>query len=86
MGLAPELVAARDRDTAQGLLNFMMNLGGGIGPAAVAGLSGIGSVPVALTVLAALPLVGLVLSVARRPGARHPPEPHDAVDFPPGTS
>jgi len=77
VGLAPELVATRDRDTAQGLLNFMIVLGGGIGPAAVAGLSGIVSVPVALAVLAALPLAGLVLSLTRRPGARHPPEPHD---------
>jgi predicted MFS family arabinose efflux permease len=70
MGLAPDLVATRDRDTAQGLLNFMINFGGGIGPAAVAGLSGIVSVPVALAVLAALPLAGLVLGLTRRPGAR----------------
>jgi predicted MFS family arabinose efflux permease len=77
VGLAPELVATRDRDTAQGLLNFMIVLGGGIGPAAVAGLSGIVSVPLALAVLAALPLAGLVLSLTRRPGARHPPEPDD---------
>jgi len=77
VGLAPQLVATRDRDTAQGLLNFMIVLGGGIGPAAVAGLSGIVSVPVALAVLAALPLAGLVLSLTRRPGARHPPEPDD---------
>ena len=75
VGLAPELVATRDRDTAQGLLNFMINLGGGIGPAAVAGLSGIVSVPVALTVLAALPLAGLVLSLTRRPGARSTASP-----------
>lgn len=67
VGLAPELVAADDRDTAQGLLNFMINLGGAIGPAAVAGLSGIVSVPVALAVLAALPLAGLVVSLIRRP-------------------
>ncbi len=77
VGLAPELVAARDRDTAQGLLNFMLVLGGGIGPAAVAGLSGIVSVPVALAVLAALPLAGLVLSLTRHPGARQPPQPDD---------
>ncbi|WP_231960573.1 MFS transporter [Amycolatopsis thermoflava] len=70
VGLAPELVAAGDRDTAQGLLTFMINLGGGIGPAAVAGLSGIVPVPVALAVLAALPLTGLVLSLTRRPDAR----------------
>ena len=69
VGLAPELVAARDRDTAQGLLNFMIFLGGGIGPAAVAGLTGFASVPAALVVLAALPLVGIVLSLTRRPGA-----------------
>jgi MFS family permease len=74
VGLAPELVAARDGDAAQGLLNFMIFLGGGIGPAAVAGLSGIVSVPVALTVLAALPLAGFVLSLIRRPGAGHRPE------------
>jgi len=77
VGLAPELVATRDRDTAQGLLNFMIFLGGGIGPAAVAGLSGIASVPVALAVLAALPLAGLVLSLTRRPGAGRRPEPDD---------
>jgi MFS family permease len=70
VGLAPDLVAAHDRGTAQGLLNFMVNLGGGIGPAAVAGLSGAVPVPVALTALAALPLAGLVLSLVRRPGAR----------------
>lgn len=70
-GLAPELVAAQDADAAQGLLNFMIFLGGGIGPASVAGLSGIVPVPVALAVLAALPLAGLVLTLARRPGARH---------------
>lgn len=69
VGLAPDLVAADDRDTAQGLLNFMNALGGGIGPAAVAGLSGIVPVPVALAALAALPLAGLVLSLTRRPGA-----------------
>ena len=74
VGLAPELVAKRDRDTAQGLLNFMIFLGGGIGPAAVAGLSGIASPPVAIAVLAALPLAGLVLSMVRRPGAGHRPE------------
>jgi hypothetical protein len=47
----------------------MINLGGGIGPAAVANLSGTVSVPVALAVLAVLPLAGLVLSLTRRPGA-----------------
>lgn len=77
VSLAPELVAARDRDTAQGLLNFMIFLGGGIGPAAVAGLSGIASVPVALAVLAALPPTGLVVSLTRRPGARRRPELDD---------
>jgi MFS family permease len=70
VGLAPELVAMCDRGAAQGLLNFLIFLGGGIGPAAVAGLSGIVSVPVALAVLAALPLAGLVLSLTRRPDAR----------------
>ncbi len=69
VGLAPDLVAARDRDTAQGLLTFMIFLGGGIGPAAVAGLSGVVPVPVALAVLAVQPLAGLVLSLTRRPGA-----------------
>ncbi|MFG1644893.1 MFS transporter, partial [Amycolatopsis sp. NPDC049252] len=69
VGLAPELVATRDRDTAQGLFTFMIFLGGGIGPAAVAGLSGIVSVPVALALLAALPLAGLVIGLTRRPGA-----------------
>lgn len=69
VGLATDLVAAGDRDTAQSLLNFMNALGGGIGPAAVAGLSGIAAVPVALAALAALPLAGLVLSLTRRPGA-----------------
>ena len=48
-------------------LNFMIFLGGGIGPAAVAGLSGIVSVPMALALLAALPLAGLVLTLTRRP-------------------
>ncbi|WP_410672267.1 MFS transporter [Amycolatopsis sp. cmx-4-68] len=69
VGLAAELVATGDRDTAQGLFNFMTALGGGIGPAAVAGLSGVVPVPMALAVLAALPLAGLVLSLTRRPGA-----------------
>ncbi|MFI6166092.1 MFS transporter [Nocardia sp. NPDC051052] len=77
VGLAPELVASGDRDTAQGLLNFMINLGGGIGPAAVAGLSGIVSMPVALAMLAALPLAGLALSLIRRPGVGRRPEPAD---------
>ncbi|WP_406635494.1 MFS transporter [Amycolatopsis sp. WGS_07] len=63
VGLVPDLVAADDRDTAQSLLNFMNALGGGIGPAAVAGLSGIVPAPVALAMLAALPLAGLVLSL-----------------------
>ncbi|MCO5967678.1 MFS transporter [Actinoallomurus soli] len=75
VSLAPDLVAADDRDTAQSLLNFMNALGGGIGPAAVAGLSGIVPVPVALAVLAALPLAGLVLSLTRRPIADRRPEP-----------
>ncbi|HEX7304323.1 MFS transporter [Lentzea sp.] len=68
VGLAPELVAAHDRDTAQGLLNFMVFLGGGVGPATVAGLSGAVGAPVVLAVLAVLPLGGLVLSTTRRPG------------------
>ena len=72
VGLAPRLVAPPDRDTAQGLLNFTIFLGAGIGPAAVAGLSGIVSVPVALAVLAALPLAGVVISLTRRPGADRP--------------
>ncbi|MEK8168794.1 hypothetical protein NKH77_00215 [Streptomyces sp. M19] len=55
VSLAPDLVAADDRHTAQSLLNFMNALGGGIGPAAVAGLSGIVPAPTALAVLAALP-------------------------------
>lgn len=55
VNLAPDLVARDDRDTAQGLLTFMNALGGGIGPAAVASLSGIVPVPVALAVLAAPP-------------------------------
>ncbi|MGW1602471.1 MFS transporter [Streptomyces eurythermus] len=75
VSLAPDLVAADDRDTAQGLLNFMNALGGGIGPAAVAGLSGIVPVPMALAVLAAFPLSGLVLSLTRRPTADRRPEP-----------
>jgi MFS family permease len=75
VGLAPDLVAPDDRDTAQGLLNFMNVLGGGIGPAAVAGLSGIVPVPVALAVLAALPLVGLVLSLTRGHTAGRYPDP-----------
>ncbi|MFF5585478.1 MFS transporter [Streptomyces hygroscopicus] len=75
VSLAPDLVAADDRDTAQSLLNFMNALGGGIGPAAVAGLSGIVPVPVALAALAALPLAGLVLSLTRRPTAGRRPEP-----------
>ncbi|WP_431981392.1 hypothetical protein [Streptomyces qinglanensis] len=69
VGLATDLVASRDRDTAQSLLNFMNALGGGIGPAAVAGLSGVVPVAVSLAVLAALPLAGAVLSLLRRPGA-----------------
>jgi hypothetical protein len=71
VGLAPQLVASYDRDTAQGLLNFMIVLGGGIGPSVVAGLSGIASVPVALAVLAALPLTGLVLSLIQRVPTEH---------------
>jgi hypothetical protein len=69
VGLATDLVTTGDRDTAQSLLNFMNALGGGIGPAAVAGLSGIVPVPVALALLAALPLCGLIVSLTRRPGA-----------------
>ncbi|MFF1612378.1 MFS transporter [Amycolatopsis sp. NPDC058278] len=69
VGLATDVVATGDRDTAQSLLNFMNALGGGIGPAAVAGLSGIVPVPVALALLAALPLSGLIVSLTRRPGA-----------------
>ncbi|GHJ18412.1 hypothetical protein TPA0909_00260 [Streptomyces albus] len=75
VNLAPDLVAADDRNTAQGLLNFMNVLGGGIGPAAVAGLSGIVPAPVALAVLAALPLAGLVISLTRRPAAAAAPHP-----------
>ncbi|MEW2450965.1 MFS transporter [Streptomyces parvulus] len=72
VGLATDAVASRDRDTAQGLLNFMNALGGGIGPAVVAGLAGIVPVPASLAVLAALPLAGAVLSLLRRPGAGPP--------------
>jgi hypothetical protein len=50
-------------------LDDAAHLGGGIGPAAVAVLSGIVPVPVALAVLAALPLGGLIVSLTRRPGA-----------------
>jgi predicted MFS family arabinose efflux permease len=69
VGLAPNLVEAPDRGTAQGLLNSLIFLGGAVGPAAVAGLSGAVSVPVALAVVAALPLAGVVVSLTRRPGA-----------------
>ncbi|MER8115947.1 MFS transporter [Streptomyces sp. NPDC094031] len=75
VSLAPDLVAADDRDTAQGLLNFMNALGGGIGPAAVAGLSGIVPAPVALAVLAALPLAGVVVSLTQRSTANRRPRP-----------
>ncbi|MFI2242694.1 MFS transporter, partial [Streptomyces chrestomyceticus] len=75
VSLAPDLVAADDRHIAQGLLNSMNALGGGIGPAAVAGLSGIVPAPTALAVLAALPLAGVVLSLTRRPTADRRPEP-----------
>jgi len=63
VGLVPDLVAASDRDTAQSLLNFMNTLGGGIGPAVVAGLSGVVPATAALAVLAALPLAGLAVSL-----------------------
>lgn len=75
VNLAPDLVAAGDRDTAQSLLNFMNALGGGLGPAVVAGLSGIVATPMALMVLAALPMAGLVIALNRRPAADHHPEP-----------
>ncbi|MGW8700634.1 MFS transporter [Streptomyces eurythermus] len=75
VSLAPELVAADDHHRAQGLLSFMNVLGGGIGPAAVAGLSGIVPGSAALAVLAALPLSGLALSLTRRPTADRRPEP-----------
>ncbi|MER7916315.1 MULTISPECIES: MFS transporter [unclassified Streptomyces] len=75
VSLAPDLVAADDRDTAQGLLNFMNALGGGIGPAAVAGLSGIVPAPGALAVLAALPLAGVVVSLTQRSTANRRPRP-----------
>ena len=64
----PSFIPSRVRPL-QGLVNFMIFLGAGIGPAAVAGLSGVVSVPAALVVLAALPLAGLVLGLTRRPGA-----------------
>ncbi|MFE2677063.1 MFS transporter [Streptomyces hygroscopicus] len=82
VSLAPDLVATDDRDTAQSLLNFMNALGGGIGPAAVAGLSGIVPVPVALAALAALPLAGFVLSLTRRPTADRRPEPDTTLGSP----
>ncbi|MFF0970254.1 MFS transporter [Streptomyces sp. NPDC003703] len=82
VGLAPDLVAADDRDTAQGLLNSMNALGGGIGPAAVAGLSGIVPPRVALAVLAALPLAGLVLGLTRRPAPGRRPGPDAARGSP----
>ncbi|MEU1146241.1 MFS transporter [Streptomyces sp. NPDC005863] len=75
VSLAPDLVAVDDRDTAQSLLNFMNALGGGIGPAAAAGLSGIVPEPVALAALAALPLAGLIISLTRRPAADRRPQP-----------
>lgn len=69
VGLATDRVTSTDRGTAQGLFNFMSAPGGGIGPAAIAGLTGVVSAPTALAALAGLPLCGLIISLVRRPGA-----------------
>lgn len=72
VGLVPDLVPEADRDTAQGLLTFLIFSGGAVGPALVAGLTGILSPPAALGVLVSLPLAGLAVCLVRRPGAGVP--------------
>ncbi|WP_308816648.1 MFS transporter [Pseudonocardia alni] len=80
VGLVPDLVPAADRDTAQGLLTFLIFSGGAVGPALMAGLTGLLPASAALVVLAVLPLVGLAACVLRRPGARTPAHPAPAQE------
>jgi len=68
VGLAPSLVLARDRKVALGLFNVLFYGGGAVGPAIVGGLS-VASVPLALAVVAALPVLGTALSLLARPGS-----------------
>jgi len=68
VGLAPRLVPAGERKPALGLFNFMLYGGGAVGPAVVGGLSVV-SVPLALTVVATLPILGTALSLLARPGS-----------------
>ena len=67
VGLVPELVAGEESKSAQGLFNFLIYGGSSIGPAAVGGLSAI-SLSVALAIVAALPIVGVAVSLISRPG------------------
>ena len=68
VGLAPGLVDRSERRPALGLFNFLFYGGSAIGPAAAGGLSSV-SLPLALVVVAVLPILGAVLSAVTRPGA-----------------
>lgn len=67
IGLVPHLVAEHDRSPAEGLFSFLLYGGSSVGPAAVAGLSAV-PVPVALAIVAVLPVAGTIISVTVRPG------------------
>ena len=68
VGLVPKLVAKKDGDAAQGLFNFLIYGGSSIGPAAVGSLSSAIPLPVALAIVAAVPVGGMVVSLVLRPG------------------
>jgi MFS family permease len=66
--LIPQLVADGDQAIAQGLFSFFLFGGGSIGPALIGGLSGF-PISIGLAAVAALASLGMVLSLAMRPGA-----------------
>ncbi len=75
IGAVPDLVERRDADVAQGLFDFIAYGGSSIGPAVVGGLSTSLDLAQALTVAAAVPVVGVLAGVAlkrRRVPARSP--------------
>ena len=65
VGRVRNLVAPADRATAAGLFNFMLYGGGSGGPALAGGLSAV-SMPLAMSAVAAVALVGTTMSVFTR--------------------
>jgi len=75
VGLVPHLVPSQHRAAAQGLFSFLLYGGSSIGPAAVGGLSSALPLPVALLLVAVLPVVAVVVGLGHRQVPTTPERP-----------